>query len=786
MAKRIRKGDLVAGAPLSRGKNDDGNLGIGLLLPRDFRNFKTMLLDWMLALADEEDKPQKGSKTFSDVFRWKFLEKTGLACCLAIADLQDLLDGAKVPGKRLANHLPILLPDELERKERRLLPEPRILRNRARQAAGAGYVDGIPHVEIDKSECWKLRAPPVERLCVGLVPPKQFPWCPGIWPRLSERHPFTDRLIERLEKLQSAMREDGWENEEDTIESAILEGLSDRYRADAKGVSAMLVQAFPDETESGMLDSWVREELRPRAEYSGPGRLIRFLRYCEGMSPKILARKLDVSINTANGWENGAYPVDPIRLTKLLKALNASDNESQWLTLLIRPDLGADYVTRQIAERALDRLSFPATDPEWLNAQPYEKRAGLYLAALRKIAGLMQKELAEKIGVIEKTIRYWETGKSPIPKQRIEQLIDLFVSLGVECDANYFRGICQTPPKAHNIIQSARIANILNPAWLKQQCEDRQAGLLLWALRWRAKMSQNQLCEAIGAASTSVRHWERALCHVPIRYIEPLIETFKKRAVKFDARYFRKVCKKSRQKARDIDRITATANDILNPDWLRQQPEDRQAGLLVSALRQRAELSRRQLAKTISAGAATIQFWEQGKRPPSMQHIEPLIETFQKRAVKFDADYFREICKKSQQEVRTIGRESQDRNILNPNWLEHQPEDKQAGLLLSALRRRAEMSGRQLDIALGVGTGTVSSYERGKSVVARRHMDTLIGIFQACDDTFDPDYFREVCNRSREAINARCRGAGKSSEANSRLSGVQSATGTPYSTAGGR
>lgn len=41
-----------------------------------------------------------------------------------------------------------------------------------------------------------------------------------------------------------------------------------------------------------------------------------------------------------------------------------------------------------------------------------EERIGKFIAEVRKQVGLTQKELAEKIGVSDKTISKWECGKS--------------------------------------------------------------------------------------------------------------------------------------------------------------------------------------------------------------------------------------------------------------------------------------------------------------------------------------------------------------------------------------
>jgi transcriptional regulator with XRE-family HTH domain len=85
----------------------------------------------------------------------------------------------------------------------------------------------------------------------------------------------------------------------------------------------------------------------------------------------------------------------------------------------------------------------------------------------RTLTGLTQRELAEHLGVRADTIRKWETGISPIPNQRANQLADLadLADLNVEstlpCEP---RDYCE----ALDVIERSGALDKHGPRWCAQ------------------------------------------------------------------------------------------------------------------------------------------------------------------------------------------------------------------------------------------------------------------------------------------------------------------------------
>ena len=243
----------------------------------------------------------------------------------------------------------------------------------------------------------------------------------------------------------------------------------------------------------------------------------------------------------------------------------------------------------------MERLAvarFPALDPSWLSRQEETKRAGLLLAALRVRAAMPGDLLAERLGVTNAAISYWENGQGMIDAGK----------LGAIAEA-----LELTAEDAERLLLTRLPA--LEPGWLAGQEREKQAGLLLAAFRERAGLTQGELAEAVGVSTKTVLRWENGKTLV-------------------DAGWIGAAAKVLGLSSEEVQRFLFARWPALEPGWLAGQEREKQAGLLLAAFRERAGLTQGELAEAVGVNIKTVIWWESGKARVREQYADALVEHY--------------------------------------------------------------------------------------------------------------------------------------------------------------
>jgi transcriptional regulator with XRE-family HTH domain len=152
---------------------------------------------------------------------------------------------------------------------------------------------------------------------------------------------------------------------------------------------------------------------------------------------------------------------------------------------------------------------------------------------------------------------------------------------------------------------------------------------------------------------------------------------------------------------------------------------DRQAGKLLAALRKRAGVTQDQLAGTINIGRKTLSLWENGHNPIATARL-PSIAT---------------ALRLSQQDLDrlTLARWP----AVDAQSLSGQEQDKQAGKLLAALRKRAGITQHQLAGTINITKTTLSLWENGHNPIATAKLPFIATALSLSPQDLD----RLMCSR---------------------------------------
>ena len=683
-------------APLSRG-DADGNRGFGWLFVQDERDFKQMLSDWMVAVGCSPEKDNQA-----------FLDKTGLAPFLSTDNLQALLDGTKAPGRKLINHLAVLLPDEDERRKENL-PTPLVFRRRGLKAHYDAQEKGEPVLELTDEQCHALRKPLIERLCATLVP--YMPYQSDRPCQSGEEETETEVSNKSANPLTSKLLAYVRQSRSDVQEEEVLERMAAHWRRRPQEVMDLLRQALP-EAQEPELEQWAREELQPLAfveEYRGAGRLLRFLRECSGFTQDELAAKSGWRSQTVSAEERGELPIYYKRLQKYRKAFDLNEEEY----------------------RHLSYLRLPALNPEWLDRRPEEKRAGLLLRAYRQRAEFSQKEFGEKVANPQVIMR-WETTRSNINRQKLPLICKTLGLSGEEEERLSSLVAIKESLRSASVRDALRASNhkrleasglsALDPEWLAAQPEEKHAGLLLQAYRMRAYLTRDELAGITGIVGATVGSWERSDSN-----IDPAALPRLKTSLNLDESEYR--------------RLLYLCVPALNADWLAGQPVKRQAGLLLSALISLKGITYEDLAEKIGVrNQHVISHWT-----IAQSHIfaDKLLALYEALDLANDKPSMFRLTRMVRPELAPEYIEKQLARdtvqylafpALDPEWLAAQPVKAQAGLLLRAYRERAGLLQKNLGEKVGGHQSHVSAWECASKSIGSQKLPLICAALGLSDE----------------------------------------------------
>jgi transcriptional regulator with XRE-family HTH domain len=227
-----------------------------------------------------------------------------------------------------------------------------------------------------------------------------------------------------------------WENGLRTPSSAVRPKLATALRVTAEELGGLLADS-PNRRSDGVV-------------LPGLGRL----RRDRGLGQRNFRSAVGIGATAANAWENGRVRVPAARLTAVAEALDL--DVATLVSLASRP------LPTRVVQRPL--------------------------TALRRSAGLTQRELAHHLGVSVRSLAHWEAGTRPVPLSMVRPM------------ARHLRRPLST------VLSAARLElpAIPHPAtWTP-------AGLpeVLTALRCSSGWSAAALGRRLGTSSRVVRRWE--------------------------------------------------------------------------------------------------------------------------------------------------------------------------------------------------------------------------------------------------------------------------------------
>lgn len=417
--------------------------------------------------------------------------------------------------------------------------------------------------------------------------------------------------------------------------------------------------------------------------------LLATVRTRAGWSQTELGERMGVSSRTVASWEAGI--INRFMLVKLYETKIASDDEMASLALLAwTPRLEAldiqvdtvyeeevykesyrrwvkkwleDYKTNP-QNKAIERLTFPALDLEWLQEQPVSPKVktALLLESLREHKGISQQELGEKMKLSNSTIAFWEAAKNPTDPFQLtklykeltptdEEMFTLTRLVRPELEEAYIRAQLEAKQIDYLVFPA------LNPKWLEGQPAKLKAGLLLSALRERRDISQVELGKRGIGDPQKIEKWELGNAFIPIKWLPDLYTaltpsvdemvqltllvwapTLKNKGLTLTEAYI-----KEQLKTNNTDYLAFPA---LDPAWLQEQPKKKQGGLLIAALRESSGWLQKELAAAITVEEGAIEKWENNRNYIPKKHIDSLSGEF-KLMPGFDPVYFRNICEQS-------------------------------------------------------------------------------------------------------------------------------------------
>lgn len=166
----------------------------------------------------------------------------------------------------------------------------------------------------------------------------------------------------------------------------------------------------------------------------------------------------------------------------------------------------------------------------------------------------------------------------------------------------------------------------------------------------------------------------------------------------------------------------------LGSDWLKSQPRDKQAGLLLGAYHERAGVKQGWLAQQIGASTQTLYQWESGKiKLPEHRagQLIPYLDLTDKEAKHFILLADPDIAKRVH--MPWLDKQIKQKNwqtisfpAFDDEWLAAQPQDTRASLMLRAGRQRKHMSQEELGTLLGTTREAENHWELGGHVPANK------------------------------------------------------------------
>ncbi|NEQ98209.1 MAG: helix-turn-helix domain-containing protein [Cyanothece sp. SIO2G6] len=187
-----------------------------------------------------------------------------------------------------------------------------------------------------------------------------------------------------------------------------LNGFNDANGSNNNAQNDQKAQAFvqPEKkldlvVEDQDLDSPPRDEII--------GRNIRAYREDQQLTQKQLADKVGVRTAAVSNWETGKTSLDfLVKANNLCLALDVSLDQILDLTQTSSGKKPSKEDLLRAWRRSRTAQMKPAPIPK---GQEIQKRIGKNIEQFRKQANLTQRELAERVGVVETAVSYWENGK---------------------------------------------------------------------------------------------------------------------------------------------------------------------------------------------------------------------------------------------------------------------------------------------------------------------------------------------------------------------------------------
>ena len=473
-----------------------------------------------------------------------------------------------------------------------------------------------------------------------------------------------------------------------------------------------------------------------------PGLLLRVYRERKKYSRDALAAATGISEGMLQEWENLKKLIAKDKLGTLCRELSLNSSEAE--DFILRRDkgiiehTGPAWLRNRIASKQWGAVDLPALDSQWLKAQPEDKRPGLLLKAYRKRLGLSQPEFADAIGELNGAVSTWESGEHPVPEYKAGTLANAlklsqteaerFILL-VHPDIAEHTGVDWLRKNIAGGQWSTLDAPALNREWLDAQPAGKQGGLLLRAYRERRKYSLDALATATRIPEGTLQHWETfrsqiatnklgTLCH-ELSLSSSEAEDFILRRDKSIIEHTGPAWLKGKITLKEWGTIDLPAFDSR---WLAAQPEDKRAGALLKAYRERSGLSQPDLATLIGVSPNVVSAWETTLHPVPEYHAGSLANALrlsEAEAEKFillvhpditehtGIDWLRKNIARGQ--WTTL-----DAPALNREWLAAQPAEKQGGLLLQGLRNRKGLTQDDLGAKLGVSGRMIGLWEAGE------------------------------------------------------------------------
>lgn len=235
------------------------------------------------------------------------------------------------------------------------------------------------------------------------------------------------------------------------------------------------------------------------------------------------------------------------------------------------------------------------------------------------------------------------------------------------------------------------------------------AGLYLKALRKFHGYSQPEFAKRMGVHESTVVRLEQGHVHTLMRYIPDVIRIFNLNEK--ESSYIKNLA------APDLLRA-------FDSEWLDQQPPEKQAGLLLAAHRHNNGWTRKQCAQLLGVNVSTIAELESGKSQALANYVDRLANIFdmdKEQREEMEMRCTLPVLHQEEPEPLPTTPPASAR-AFDAQWLDQQPPDKQAGLLLRAYREQAGMSRPELATQAKLSVTAIFLMENGTSQSIGMHI----------------------------------------------------------------